>query len=296
MSFSSLPKIPSLLEADRAVELAAAGQRLKFLDGSWHMDKTRKPLEEFEAERITNASYIDIDEISDKSTTLPHMIPSVPEFEAHMSKAGVSNDDHVVVYATRGCFSAARVWWMMRLYGHENVSILNGGLPAWKAAGGAVESGPVNAPSRTSFKAKFNPNLVVKAEDVLAVVNSGAAQIVDARSLARFMGQVPEPRPGLVGGHIPGSLCLPFTTLLREDDVTRFKSPIELKNAVQEAGVVLGANLVFTCGSGVTAAVLYFSLHLLGIDMNKLALYDGSWTEWAQRPDLPKVNPTLDAK
>lgn len=256
------------------------------------MNKDRKAIDEFKSERIKGAQYFDIDEISDKTTTLPHMIPSESEFSAHMGNLGLKNSDHVVVYVTQGAFSVARVWWMLRLFGHENVSILNGGLPAWKAVGGPTESGSPSPVQKTTFECKLNSNLVVKVDDVLAIVSTGAAQIVDARSTARFMGEAPEPRPGLLGGHIPGSLCLPFTSILREDDVTKFRSPLEIKEQVQKAGVVLGANQVFTCGSGVTAAVLYFAMHLLGIDMNKLALYDGSWTEWAQNPELPKVNPS----
>ena len=284
--------IPSLLEADKAVDLVKRGQQLKFVDGSWYMDKERKPVTEFMNERIPGSQYFDIDAISDKSSSLPHMIPSAEQFSEHMQNFGISNDDHVVVYTNQGAFSAARVWWMFRLFGHDKVSILNGGLAAWKSAGGATENGAVSPPSKSTFTAKINPNYVLKADDVLTIVNSGAAQIVDARSMARFMGEAPEPRAGLPGGHIPGSLCLPFSQLLQPDDPTKFRSPLEIKNAVQEAGVVLGANMVFSCGSGVTAAVLYFGVHLLGIDMSKLALYDGSWTEWAQNPDLPKNNPS----
>jgi thiosulfate/3-mercaptopyruvate sulfurtransferase len=293
MASSALkPNIPSLLEVDTALRLyQQSGSNLKFIDGSWHMNKERKPLSEFDAERIVGARYFDIDAVSDKSTTLPHMIPSVDEFSTHMGNLGLKNSDHVVVYTAQGSFSAARVWWTLRLFGHDNVSILNGGLPAWKAAGGPTESGAPAAVEKTTYQAKLNNNLVVKAEDVLAIVQSGAAQIVDARSTARFMGEAPEPRPGLAGGHIPGSLNLPFTAILREDDMTKFRSPLEIKEKVQSAGVILGSNVVFTCGSGVTAAVLYFGMHLLGIDMNKLAVYDGSWSEWGQNPDLPKVNP-----
>jgi thiosulfate/3-mercaptopyruvate sulfurtransferase len=291
-SSSSAPVIPSLLEAEQAISLHRAGTNIKFVDGSWHMNKERNPAAEFIAERISGAQYINIDEVSDKSTSLPHMIPTAEEFAHHMSNAGISSSDHVVVYGTQGAFSPARVWWMFRLFGHDRVSILNGGLPAWKAAGGATQSGDVVAPAKGDFTAKLNPNLVIKANDVLTIVSSGAAQIVDARSLARFMGEAPEPRAGLAGGHIPGALCLPFTSILREDDVCKYRTPLEIKNAVQASGVILGANMVFTCGSGVTAAVLYFGCHLLGIDMEKLTLYDGSWTEWAQNPDLPKVNPS----
>lgn len=292
MASSSAKKgIPSLLEADSAVQLYKSGQALKFVDGSWYMDKSRKPHDEFNEERIVGAQYFDIDAISDKTTTLPHMVPTEGEFSEHMGNMGIKNSDHVVVYVRSGAFSAARVWWTLRLFGHDNVSVLNGGLAAWKAAGGPTESGTPSPPAKTTFDAKLNENLVMKANDVLTIVNSGAAQIVDARSTARFMGEAPEPRAGLASGHIPGSLNLPFTLILREDDVTKFRPLLEIKENIQAAGVILGANVVFTCGSGVTAAVLHFAMHLLGTDINKLAVYDGSWTEWGQSAELPKVNP-----
>lgn len=265
------------------------GKPIKFIDGSWHMDKTRKPVEEFLGSRIFGASYVDIDEASDKSTSLPHMIPTPEEFSKYVSKLGVHNTDQIVVYGAQGAFSPARVWWMFRLFGHDRVSILNGGLPAWIAEGGPTESGPVADVAPSAFVSTINPSYVVDWRRVLDVVNDGSAQIVDARSMARFLAQAPEPRAGLVGGHIPGSLCLPFTNILQEKDVAKYRSLNEIKDAVNDSGLILGANMVFSCGSGVTAAVLYFALHLLGIEMNKLALYDGSWTEWAQNPDLPKI-------
>jgi thiosulfate/3-mercaptopyruvate sulfurtransferase len=178
---------------------------------------------------------------------------------------------------------------MFRLFGHDRVSILNGGLPAWVAAGGPTESGEVISPEPSNFKSCLNPNYVADWQNVLAVVNDGSAQIVDARSMERFLALAPEPRAGLEGGHIPGSLCIPFSKILCEDDATKFRSVNEIKDVIMDSGVILGAKCVFSCGSGVTAAVVYFAMHLLGIEMNKLVLYDGSWTEWAQNPDLPKI-------
>lgn len=285
-------KVASLLEVDKAIELHQKdGYAIKFVDGSWHMNKERKPHQEFVDSRVAGAQYFNIDEVSDKSSTLPHMIPSAEQFAQVVSSFGISNSDHVVVYNTHGCFSAARVWWMFRLFGHDKVSILNGGLPGWVAAGGATESGDVIVPTPSDFKANLNAEYVATWQKVLSVVNDGTAQIVDARSMPRFLAQAPEPRPGLPSGHIPGSLCIPFTNILQEDDVTRFRSINEIKDVVMDSGVILGAKCVFSCGSGVTAAILYFAMHQLGIDMSKLALYDGSWTEWAQNPDLPKIGP-----
>eukprot|EP01032_Pedospumella_encystans_P014649 gene14649-16806_t len=283
-------KVASLLEADKVLELhQTPGYKMKFVDGSWHMNKERNPYKEFADRRIVGAQYFNIDDVSDKKSSLPHMIPSPEQFEQTVSSFGVSENDHVVVYVTEGCPSAARVWWMFRLFGHDRVSILNGGLPAWVAAGGATESGDVVAPTPSNFKSKLNPDYVASWQNVLAVVNDGSAQIVDARSMPRFLAEAPEPRPGLIGGHIPGSLCIPFTTIVHEDDVTRFRSVNEIKDVVMDSGVILGAKCIFSCGSGVTAAVVYFAMHLLGIEMSKLAVYDGSWTEWAQNPDLPKI-------
>lgn len=182
---------------------------------------------------------------------------------------------------------------MLRLFGHDKVSILDGGIEAWISSGGPTESGAIEAkePSKgIVFDSSFNAKYISSWQQVLSIVSDGSAQIVDARSRARFLAQAPEPRPGLPGGHIPGSLNLPFTALLDANDVTRFKPVDELREVILDAGVILGANVVLSCGSGVTAAVIYFSLHLLGVPMDQLAVYDGSWTEWASRPDLPRID------
>jgi len=286
------PGIPSLIEADQAINLLS-NPSVRYVDASWHLNSPRNPYEEFATQHISGAQYINIDDCSDKGNSLPHMIPSEAQFSEYISDLGISNDNHVVLYGQQGAVSAARIWWMFRLFGHDKVSIVNGGLPAWRAAGGTIESGSSSKPERADFKAKLNPNHLMSADQVLQIVNTGAAQIMDARSLARFYCDAPEPRPGLPGGHIPGSLCLPFTNLVQSDDVLKFKSLNDMKDVMMDSGLILGSNVVLTCGSGVTAAVLYFSLHLLGIDIDKLALYDGSWTEWASRPELPRVDKSI---
>jgi len=287
-------EIPSLIDASEAISLFQTRRSsIKFLDSSWHMNKDRKPIEEFHQQRILGARYFDIEEISDHSSALPHMVPSSEHFSEYMSGLGVSNSDHVIVYTQPGSFSAARCWWMLRLFGHEKVSILDGGIASWITLGAPTESGAVSSQSSVNevvFNCSYNAKYIATWQQVLSIVNSGSAQIVDVRSRARFLAQAPEPRPGLPGGHIPGSLNLPFTDLLDANDVTKFRPVLQLKETVMNSGIIFGADLVFSCGSGVTAAVLYFSLHLLGIDMDKLALYDGSWTEWASRPDLPRVD------
>ena len=285
---SSKPPIPTLLPAAQAVELYKRNS-IKFLDGSWHMGTVRNPAAEFLAERIPGAQYFSIDDVSDKSSDLPHMLPDEKTFDSAVSSMGISNDDHVVIYVHPGCFSGPRVWWMFKAFGHEKVSLLDGGLNAWKAAGGEVVCDAVVPPARTAFKSSLSSSSHVNASEVLRVVNTGSAQIVDARSKGRFEGTAPEPRAGLEGGHMPGSLNLPFTMLVKEDDVTTFKSPQEIRDAFKDAGVVFGSKVVLTCGSGVSASVLALGLSLMGQELQSFPIYDGSWSEWGARSDLPKM-------
>lgn len=288
MSTATIPA--TLIEASTAIDLHASG-KCKFVDGSWHMGKDRDANAEYLMERIPGASRFDIDKVCDPASSLPHMLPSVTIFESAMNQMGLSNDDHVVVYSRHGSFSAPRAWYMLKTYGHHKVSVMNGGFSAWKAAGGPVMSGPIEAHSATNnFKAQYSPSAVVDANEVLRVVNTGCAQILDARSKGRFEGTLPEPRPLLVGGHMPGALSLPFTMLVKDDDVTMFKSPAEIRDAFKDAGVVFGSRVVLTCGSGVSAAVLALGLNLMGIELEQTPIYDGSWSEWGdpERTDLPK--------
>jgi thiosulfate/3-mercaptopyruvate sulfurtransferase len=262
---------------------------VKFVDASWHMDKSRSGFKEFLRCRIANAQYFDIDEISDKSSTLPHMLPSEELFQEAVANLGISSRDHVVVYTVADSFSAARVWWTFRLFGHEKVSILQGGLTSWIDANGEIESGPTKPVSKGEFRAVLNKKMVVSANDVLNVVNTGSSQILDARSSPRFLAQTPEPRPGLPSGHIPGSLNLPFTELVKTGDFSTFKTPAEIRDAIVNSGVILGSNVILSCGSGVSAAVLGFGMHLIGKDLDSFPIYDGSWSEWGSRNDLPKI-------
>jgi thiosulfate/3-mercaptopyruvate sulfurtransferase len=246
-----------------------------------------------------------------QSSSLVDRLPSADVFAERVSAMGIDQNSHVVVYTQAGCFSAARCWWTFRVFGCDKVSILDGGLPAWEAAGGEVESGKARQTGSTrpssglvqkggntwllqkkGFQANLTPSLVKTSHQVLQ--HSAAGQvIVDARSVARFRAQAPEPRPGLVGGHIPGSLCVPATEVLQPDDPTSFKSKEEIRSIFEEAGVHLDnpAPIITTCGSGVTAAVLSFAMHLAGRDPLLTAVYDGSWSEWGDpaRTDLPKV-------
>ena len=264
------------------------------------MDKTKDYSSDFFSKRISGACRFDIDEISDRGNPLPHMLPPAEYFSDCVSKLGLSSSDHIIVYTVPGCFSASRVWWTFKAFQHHKVSVLDGGLAAWERAGGETSSGPedsvVATQSRGTFTATLDPRLVATWEEVLGIVNSGSAQILDARPLARFRAEVPEPRPGLPGGHIPGSLSLPLTAFVKDGDPTTFRSPAEIQQAFEEAGVILeaGGRVVTSCGSGVTASVLTMALCMLGRDVASIPVYDGSWTEWGGRPDLPNAKNMTD--
>jgi len=256
---------------------------LRVVDGTWHMPHLkREPRAEFEAAHVPGAVFFDIDATADRTTTLPHMLPTAEQFGAAVGALGIGNGDRVVVYDVRGVVSAARVWWTFRAFGHDAIAVLDGGLRAWRAEGRPVESGP-GRPTPRPFTARRRPELVRDVEAMRANIGTRAAQVLDARSAGRFAGTEPEPRAGLRGGHIPGSLNLPYETLYRPDGT--LKPPDELRAAVTAAGIDLGRPVVTTCGSGVTASVLALALYLIG--RHDVAVYDGSWSEWGSRSDTP---------
>lgn len=256
---------------------------LRVVDGSWHMPQAKRdPRREYADAHIPGAVFFDVDGIADTSTDLPHMLPSPEVFAQAVGALGIGDGDRVVVYDTRSVVSAARVWWTFRVFGLDTVAVLDGGLPKWRAEGRAVEAGAVTPPARR-FTARFRKELVRDVGQMKAIAGARGEQVLDARSRGRFAATEPEPRAGLRGGHIPGSLNLPYDELYEKDGTLR---PVPaLREALTKAGVDLAKPVVTTCGSGITASVLALALHEVG--RPDAAVYDGSWTEWASRSDTP---------
>lgn len=258
---------------------------MHIVDASWHLPTTgRNGFEEYLERHIPAAVYFDIDHCATPGP-LPHMLPAEEQFAQYAGSLGISEKDIIVVYDAVGLFSAARVWWMFRHFGAESVYVLEGGLPAWQRAGLPVESGeckrgavvfkPQPADQLTDFQ-------VVDAEQVLEASNSAEVLILDARSPGRFRGEEKEFRPGLRSGHIPGSRNVPFTDLLHEGQL---KSDAELHALFAQAGLSDEAQVITSCGSGVTAAVICLALERIGV--KHVALYDGSWSEWGGLHRMP---------
>jgi thiosulfate/3-mercaptopyruvate sulfurtransferase len=255
---------------------------LVVLDGSWHLPTDKRDAKaEYAAAHIPGALFFDIDDLSDESSPLPHMLPSQVKFASRMKQLGIGDGMRVVVYdcSALGLFSAARAWWMFRALGHEDVAVLDGGFKKWRAEGRTVTAEPPVVRSARHFTPRLNAALVRDIGDMKALVARGNEQIADARSAGRFEGREPEPRPGLRGGHIPGARNVPFASLLNADGT--IKSEAELRCAFEAAGIDLRRSVVTSCGSGVTAAVL--SLALSRIGLSNSGLYDGSWAEWGQQ-------------
>ena len=229
---------------------------------------------------LPTARFFDIEAISDHATPLPHMLPTPEAFSVSMSALGVSDDSVIVVYEQEGVFSAPRAWWTLRVFGARQVHILDGGLKAWTEAGQPSESGPASAPPTLAvFHARLDEHAVIDYTQLQQRIASHS-QIVDARSAGRFSGAAPEPRAGLSSGHMPGATSLPFTELVERG---RLKSPAKLGEIFAAKGIDTSQPITTTCGSGVTAAVLSLALEIL--EAPKVALYDGSWSEYAQHPD-----------
>ncbi|WP_036292774.1 3-mercaptopyruvate sulfurtransferase [Methylosinus sp. PW1] len=253
-------------------------------DASWHMPAAgRDPRAEFVDAHIPGAVFFDIDAIADHSTDLPHMLPDPVAFSSAARKLGLGDGMRAVVYDSLGLFSAPRLWWTLRVFGLTDVSILDGGLPAWTAEGRPLEQGESHRPQR-HFTARMDHALVADAADVSRALADGSAQVVDVRSAERFAGSLPEPRPGLRSGHMPGALNLPFGNLIAEG---RLKSPAALEEIFTAAKIDLERPVIASCGSGLTASIL--SLALAAAGRRPATVYDGSWSEWGARAELPVV-------
>ncbi|XP_066489416.1 3-mercaptopyruvate sulfurtransferase isoform X2 [Tiliqua scincoides] len=264
-----------------AIKSTQPGLAIRLLDASWYLPKMkRNPRTEFEERHIPGAAFFDIDQCSDRTSPYDHMLPSAGEFAEYVGKLGVSSDSHVVVYdaSDQGLFSAPRVWWMFRVFGHEAVSLLDGGLKNWLWEGHPVSS-EKNRPAPAEFHASLDKSMVKTHEDIKENIESRQFQVVDARSAGRFLGKEPEPREGIEPGHIPGSVNIPFTDFLTESGLE--KSPEKISSLFQEKQVDLSKPLVATCGSGVTACHVALGAYLCG--KPDVAIYDGAWVEWFMR-------------
>ena len=256
---------------------------LRILDGTMFMAaEGRDGRAEYEAGHIPGARFFDIDEISDARSDLPHMAPPVEKFMSKLRAMGVGDGHQVVVYDAKGLFSAARVWWLFRLMGQENIAVLDGGFPKWQAEGRAIEDMPPVIRDRHMTVRRQN-HMVKDVTQVSAAAKLGDYEILDARAAPRYRGEAPEPREGLRSGHIPGSKNVPYTSLLNED--MTMKDPDDLRAILAAAGVDMTKPVITSCGSGVTAAVINLALERIG--KTDHALYDGSWTEWGAFPTLP---------
>jgi thiosulfate/3-mercaptopyruvate sulfurtransferase len=279
-----LPAESPLVTADWLLTHLSAPD-VRIIDATYFLPgEPRTGRQVYDAHHIPGARFFDIDDVADADTALPHMLPRPEKFASRARKLGLGDGHRIVCYDQNDYLASARAWWMFRAMGHRDVAVLDGGFAAWKAVGGPLEDLPPVVSADRHFTARVRGDLVRSADQVKEIVESGSAQIVDARSAERFKGLAAEPRPGLRSGHIPGSINLPYRKLMQPDG--RLLPPDQLAKAFAAAGVDLNRPVVNTCGSGVSAAVLALAEAVLGHD--DAAVYDGSWTEWgAETSGLP---------
>ncbi len=264
-----------------ALEALLSDPNLSLIDGSWYLPTdSRNPFKEYEKEHIPKTTYLNLEVVSDQESKYPHMAPKSEDFSEKICKLGINNHSRVVVYDSDGMFSAARIWWLFRLFGKQNVMILDGGLPKWKALGKMLTS-KVNPIIEGDFISNYKPRIISNLDEVIRATNS-SEQIIDARAPGRFHGRLPEPREGLKSGHIPGSKNIFYADLLNADKT--FKKPEKIRSIFENANIDFNKTIITSCGSGVTAAILFFALEYVGA--KHVSLYDGSWCEWGQITSL----------
>lgn len=255
---------------------------LAVVDSSWYLPAMKRDGKaEYAASHIPGAVYFDIDEVADSTSSLPHMLPSPEVFALHMARLGIGNGTRVVVYDGAGLFSAPRVWWTLKIFGLKEVFILDGGFPAWCAEGYPVERGMVTRPP-ANFTPAFDASAVAALEDVERALANNSAQVIDARPASRFRGEVPEPRPGVASGHMPGSLNVPSSAVIEGN---RLAPADKIEAIFRDAGFDPDQPVIASCGSGVSAAILWLALEKIG--KSPQAIYDGSWSDWGSRPGQP---------
>ncbi len=283
-----LHRLPLLLSAEELHHWLQQHPQTVVLDASWHMPNSQRNARmEYQQAHIPNARFFDLDAISDHASPLPHMLPPAQTWALSLGALGITTESPVIVYDTVGQFSAARCWWMFRAYGHRSISVLNGGLPAWQKAGFPVTSEPSPMHATTYHLSQHTPQYLVNMAQVEAALSHPEQCVLDARSPARFHGTEPDPRPGVRAGHMPGARNVHYATLLNEDK--HLLPPHTLRKQFMQLGITPETQVVTTCGSGVTAAIIALALEYAGFP--RYCLYDGSWAEWGSSGQPVQITP-----
>ena len=260
-------------------------KEIKVIAATWHMPSSElNAFEIFKEKHIPGSIYIDLEEISDPNSELPHMMPNDDFFSKKISSLGIENSNHLVIYDMYGIFSAARIWFMFKAFGHEKISILNGGFPAWINSNGEI-SNQIEKIKETKYKATLNKSLVVDYQYVLENISKKKHQIIDARSPGRFLGIDQEPRPDMKSGHIPNSKNLFFNDLIDQNS-KKIIEKNKIEDLLKSSDIDKEKDIICTCGSGVTACILKFAIELVSENKN-IKIYDGSWSEWGTIKDSP---------